>query len=324
MQLGTTRAATKRDPAIYPGVSGLKHFTINSLGLRGPLPPRQARAYRIVTIGGSTTICADLDDSETWPYLLMNDVNASQNAVSVWVGNAGATGLDTVNHIVLMQWLPGVIHVDMVIFLIGANDLAATLAFRGGPTEAAIEKEAQFQGDLPPGTHWRSKYPRYRRLVFLSLIQQAFHDVEQRIHPPTVLQRIDTVKRRKLRAESPILPLPDLTTGIEEYRSRIVRLANQCRDLNVRCLFLTQTSMWRSGLSAAEQRLLWLGYTGPFESPVGYISAADMGGPWIGTTVPCSTFAGNPAWSVSTWQLPSPKIRRPILTMRISTKTGPG
>jgi lysophospholipase L1-like esterase len=176
-----------------------------------------------------------------------------------------------------MQWLPGVLRVDMVIFLTGANDLAASLAFQGDPTEAQLEKQAQYQGDLPAGMHWRSKYPRYRRLVLPSLIQQTYHDVVQRIHPPSVLQRIDTAALRKRRAAGPVVPLPDLTTGLKEYRSRILTLASQCRDLKVRCLFLTQTSMWRSGLSPAEQRLLWLGYTGPFDNPTGYVSAGDMG-----------------------------------------------
>jgi hypothetical protein len=277
MLMDRTRVVTRMDPAVYPGINGTKVFTVNALGLRGPLPPRPGSAYRIVTVGGSTTICANLDDSEEWPHLLMNYMNASRPALPVWVGNAGGAGLKTLNHIVLMQWLPGVIHVDMAIFLIGVNDLDATLAFQGGPTEAALEKQAGFEGALPPGAHWRSLYPRYRRLVLPALIHRAIQNLRQRIHPPVETPLIDLDRFRQRRAAAPVLPLPDLSTGLKEYRARIAVLANQCRDLQLRCLFLTQPAMWRSGLSPAEQRLLWLGYAGPFDHPAGFHSAADMG-----------------------------------------------
>jgi len=91
MQLKVIKAVTRADPAVTPGVSGTKVFTINRLGLRGPLPPEYGPAYRIVTIGGSTTICSFLDDSEEWPHRLMDQMNASQRTRPVWVGNAAGT-----------------------------------------------------------------------------------------------------------------------------------------------------------------------------------------------------------------------------------------
>jgi hypothetical protein len=273
-----THAVTTMDPKVYPGVSGPKRFTTNTLGLRGPMPPGGGGSYKILAVGGSTTICANLDDSEEWPHRVMEQMNSVEKARPVWVGNAGVAATNTIHHLILMQWLPGVLHVDMAIFLTGVNDLTATLAFDGGPTQAFLEKEAGFQGDLPPGTHWRSQriYPLYRRLRLFLVIQEAGVKLKQLFRPPASLPLIDIEPFRQRRMAAPVVPLPDLSTGLKEYRSRIVSLEDRCKDLKLRCLFLTQPYMWRDNLSARENHLLWQGYLGRFEHPKGYISAGNM------------------------------------------------
>jgi lysophospholipase L1-like esterase len=279
-----TRVVTTMDPKLTPGISGTKVFSTNALGLRGPMPPRFGSAYKIVAIGGSTTICTNLDDSEDWPHLVMEDMNAAEKSRRVWVGNAGISGANTVSHLVLMQWLPGVLHVDLMIFLIGVNDLEATLAVEGAPSQTFLEQYEGYQ-DLPPGVHWRSQtvYPLYRRLKLELLFQQAGEKLRQRFHIAgdrparfdVAIGAVDLIDRKK-RAEGKIVPPPDLSTGLREYRGRIVAMANQCRGLAVRCLFLTQPTMWRADLSPDEQSLLWLGYLGPFRNRRGYISTGNL------------------------------------------------
>jgi len=274
------RTATPMDPNQLPGVSGTKMYTTNALGLRGPMPPIGGRAYKIVMIGGSTTICANLDDSEEWPHLVMQDINARSQGLHVWAGNAGQAAANTVHHLVLMQWMPGVLRPDMVIFLIGVNDLNATLAFNGASTQAILEQQAGYEGDLPAGTHWRSVnvYPLYRRLRLFLVSHVAAENLKQRLHPPSRLplltSQINDLRHR--REVSPVLPLPDLSIGLKEYRGRIVALAARCRDLEIRCLFLTQPSMWRSNMPAAEEHLIWTGSIGPFEDPKGFVSAGNL------------------------------------------------
>ena len=58
--------------SIFSGISGESHFTINSLGYRGNEIKNHADEYRILIVGGSTSECLYLDNTETWPYLLMN------------------------------------------------------------------------------------------------------------------------------------------------------------------------------------------------------------------------------------------------------------
>jgi len=285
-RLPLTRVVSTMDPKLTPGISGTKVFSTNALGLRGPMPPRFGSTYRIIAIGGSTTICTNLDDSEDWPHLVMEGMNASEKSRRVWVGNAGISGANTIHHLVLMQWLPGVMPVDMMILLIGVNDLESSLAFEGASTQALIEQYAGYQGDLPPGVHWRSEtvYPYYRRLKLVLLLQQAGQKLRQRLHRAgdqpvskfdVAIGAVDLVDRKR-RAAAKIVPLPDLSTGLKEYHNRIVALANQCRGLQVRCLFLTQPTMWRGDLSPEEQSLLWQGYAGPYRNPRGYISTGEL------------------------------------------------
>ena len=90
---------------VMPGISGQSVFMTNSLGLRGN-ELKAAHTYRILTIGGSTTICDFLDQSETWPFLLEKTLNENTMNNSVWVGNAGKGGMTTRSHIVAMKYLP--------------------------------------------------------------------------------------------------------------------------------------------------------------------------------------------------------------------------
>jgi lysophospholipase L1-like esterase len=267
------------DPRVYPGVRGTKAFTINPLGIRGPMPPKQQdHAYRIVAVGGSSTICFALDDSEEWPHLLMKEMNASQQGYPVWVGNAGVSSKNTVDHLVLLDWLPGVVRTDMLIFMVGMNDLRDSLVSDGAPTQVLLERNAGYQGELPSGTRWRPLYPYYRRLQLFRLIRLAGLALKHRVigAPIDRGMDIDVKAYREKRAAHAIVPLPDLHVGLQEYRARLLALAARCRTLEVRCLFLTQPNMLRSGMSPSEERLLWFGYVGQWHDPTGYVSAEGL------------------------------------------------
>ena len=89
---------------VMPGISGESEFIVNSHGVRGDeLTPQHT--YRILAIGGSTTECKYLDQSETWAYLLQETINENTNH-SVWVGNAGMSGTTTRHHLTVLQFYP--------------------------------------------------------------------------------------------------------------------------------------------------------------------------------------------------------------------------
>jgi hypothetical protein len=126
-----------------PGVPATAVFSTNELGLRGPTLPREGRVYKIITVGGSTPECFALDDSQEWPHLPMQAMNERQKEYSVWVGNAGVGGLTTVDHLACFYKRPVLSEADLLIFLIGINDLGVTLISGGAPSQNLLEYRAE-------------------------------------------------------------------------------------------------------------------------------------------------------------------------------------
>jgi hypothetical protein len=62
-----------------PGVYGVSKFTSNNVRIRGSSPfPKEQDVYKIITVGGSTTAVHQLDDTETWTKILMNELLGPQ------------------------------------------------------------------------------------------------------------------------------------------------------------------------------------------------------------------------------------------------------
>lgn len=107
-----------------PQISSLKadsfiKITRNSLGLRGEEFDSKKHKVKILTVGGSTTECIILSDGTTWPDLLQKKFIDS----NIWVGNGGVNGQSTFGHIPYLRDHYLKLKPDIVIFLIGANEL---------------------------------------------------------------------------------------------------------------------------------------------------------------------------------------------------------
>lgn len=260
-------------------VSGTTRFSINEIGLRGPVLPRRGKPYEIIAVGGSTTACWFLDDSKEWPHLVMEGLNSRQKKLPVWVANAGVPGHNSVHHLAVLKTLPVFKQVDMVVILIGVNDLTASLAFEGASSQTQLEQSAEeFREYMLRGAQSeRYLHPTYKRLRLYQLAQQAKVNLLNRFERAgTGARETERELWQRQRAEGKIVSLPDLHVGLEEYRERMQQLSQQCRVLSVRCLFLTQPVLWRSGLSPAEERSLWLGYVGPWKARNRFLAAADL------------------------------------------------
>lgn len=269
-----TQLVTRADPTETPGVRGIKKFTVNEIGLRGPAFPRQGDTYKIVTVGGSATECLALDDSEEWPHLLMEELNARQKRRFVWVGNAGVSGHTTVQHRVVLESLPILSEADLGIFMVGANDLWTTLAAEGSSTKVEQEHYAALVSAYLRGTQ-SPRFPLYKRLRLFELVRDTVQAATRKFALASEEAEVDYNASRRKRAAAATVPLPDLQTGLKEYRERILALACLCQARGARCLFVTQPSMWRADLPLAAQRLLWFGWVGRWKSSKGYISVAD-------------------------------------------------
>jgi lysophospholipase L1-like esterase len=95
----------------------------NSLGFRGPEPPRDfERRLTILTIGGSTTESLFLSDGKTWTDELTRRLQPE--LPDVWVNNAGIDGHTSYGHLVLLRSFVVRLRPKVAVLLVGANDVA--------------------------------------------------------------------------------------------------------------------------------------------------------------------------------------------------------
>jgi hypothetical protein len=266
-------AVQDHDPRITPGITGKSTVTINRLGLRGTEPPQSGSPYRIITIGGSTTICTDLDDRETWQFLAQRQLNERLGDGYVWIGNAGVDGHTAVHHLSLLQRFPVTRDADALVFLTGVNDLGAALAANGAETKKLLSEDAELYFDNWTGANQFAGRPFFRRIRVVQLLRTAYSTLAER----ALASRRQTgdqfyIDMRRHRRSAPVVPPPSLDTGLREYADRISRIASECRSTGIRCIFLTQPTMWKAEMDSRDQNLLWGAWVGDFSNPRGYLS----------------------------------------------------
>jgi len=99
--------------------------TRNSLGFRGPPPPADFDNHlTLIAVGGSTTECFALADGLCWPARLQTRLE--QSFSDIWVNNAGLAGHTSQGHIELLRQHIVNIRPDVILFLVGVNDLYFT------------------------------------------------------------------------------------------------------------------------------------------------------------------------------------------------------
>lgn len=94
----------------------------NSLGFRGDPPPQDfADHLTVIAVGGSTTECFALGDGLCWPERL--GARLAQHFAPFWINNAGIAGHTSQGHIELLRQHILSLKPDVIVFLIGVNDL---------------------------------------------------------------------------------------------------------------------------------------------------------------------------------------------------------
>ena len=218
-----------------PGVAEVVHHSANKWGMRGDDPPKDwDRALTVLTIGGSTTQCFYLDDAKTWPHLVEQDLRSWCSGA--WVGNAGLDGHSTHGHVLLMKKVVSKVHPDMVIFLVGLNDLALSVAYgdSGSPFDNHWKAKVQSGGI-------RSWLERSRLFQILSIWKRVLVDGvlvvnkvgHHRYHPERLIGSEDV--------------LPDSgrqMPSLAPFLRNIDTLAMTAKALGIRPIFLTQPGLF--------------------------------------------------------------------------------
>lgn len=244
-------------PAAFPGVADQALFSSSAEGLRGPDLPRDAR-MRVLAVGGSTTESMYIDDMETWPQVVQTEL--SGRGVTAWVGNAGKSGTSSHEHIVMLNTLAPEIRPDVILMLVGVNDLLRPHSGEGRPPfgqDGMLQYEyTRAKRDAGPGPERLALYWQVRRLVqFAERSIRLTRGTNDQVGPSLLRAR----ERRNRAVLVDDLP-PDLDPLIAAYERRLRELTRLGRALDSHVVFMTQPSLYLGEIGAEERRVLTVGH----------------------------------------------------------------
>ena len=214
---------------------------VNSLGFRGPDPPKDfARRLTIVTIGGSTTECLFLSDGHTWTDVMARRLQRS--FPDIWVNNAGLDGQSTYGHLVLLREHVEALRPRVAVFLIGVNDIGLdagnTFDASLTPVPSRLRAAAAFLADhveLAALAQNLVRIARARNAGFghtfpldLKTIQRLEHD--------------DAMTAATIRKFSGSLPA---------FASRVAAIVDECRRHGIEPVLVTQPALYGDGIDPA-------------------------------------------------------------------------
>jgi len=249
----TLDVRTPHKPGMPPG---LRHITTDERGFRAR--PRvdymHKRGTRIFTIGGSTTVDIVMDDHATWSHLLQEGLKSRGHAVEVI--NTRVSGLRARNHIATLRVVAR-LQPDLVIILVGANDWNKHI-------------RDQFEGDRErywPATLRESTLGKLIARYLLTPLRKRISGVnsaDQHLvadHPDVF--NADKPRRSLQRPVMHTLLIHDVSAG---YRADMVTLSSLCKEIAVRCVFVTQPHAYDQEATPSLRALYWMtppyaGYT---------------------------------------------------------------
>src|SRR5688572_11026794 len=263
------------DARYIGGVVGPAHYEVNNAGYRGRAFGSDASEFRILLVGGSTTECTLLDTPEHWGTIVEKNLQQTRDGRSILVGNVGRSGLTARDHAVTVKYLlrqyP---HIDLVVVLVGVNDLTAALrqgndyklplpitdpdADRRQIRNAFSISPFGSRSPIVDGAAAQTSWIKETRLY--DLARSARRGRQARNVISSLGGSNIGIWRSHRQSASQILDdLPSLDAPLTEYRSNLNAIVKAARDKGADVVFLTQPSLWRRGLTTAEDSLLWLG-----------------------------------------------------------------
>ena len=203
----------------------------NSLGMRGPELPT-TKAFKIITVGGSTTQSVYIPDGKTWIDIL--DLKLKNKYNNIWLNNAGLSGHSTFGHIIFMEDYIVSLKPDIVIFLLGANDLE-----RKDPLDFRREQEFGFFDTSSYVNFIKTLLYRSELVGLLINLKRAYsahranitHGLGYDLTQETHVVISDEFRLEKIRRQKPYL---------QGYKDRLLELIEISRNNNITPIFITQ------------------------------------------------------------------------------------
>ena len=239
-------------PGTVPGVEGPAEMRTNAWGIRGDEIP--ANSYRILALGGSTTLCVVLDQEETWTHLIQAELNTT-SPVRTWVGNVGIDGsklFDAYHQI--RDMVPALPRIDTIVLLHGFNDLQYRLIY----IDDYAEKLDFLRKKIAPSRDQTPEFLRLRTMKLLSGYLRYSRNAGMR-------EYADFYQKMRLKRQNAALIKrtdPPIADALRFYEETLRLIIDETRRQKIRLVLLTQPGLYRNDLNARERGLLWMGAEG--------------------------------------------------------------
>lgn len=263
---------------ITPGISGVSHFTTNSYGLRGRDPADER--IKILTIGGSTTACFELDDSETWPHLVMEYLNEDAGVPDfAWVGNSGIPGKNSDHHLMHARYLlPQLPPLDFVIVYAGLNDVGKWLYTRDFDPDRLADPDNwndRLAESFRVSSYTPRSWPLYKRLelwkrasvikdrILSMLAQREAHEAaEGGFVMDAEFRWMEEARARSRERQKQFVyqaKLQTLPASLSSYARNLRRIVELVREAGAESVLVAQAMAHVEKMTEEERSMLWMG-----------------------------------------------------------------
>ncbi|WP_460943714.1 SGNH/GDSL hydrolase family protein [Spirosoma daeguense] len=226
-----------------PSIERNAIHTKNSLGFRGEEPPKDwSKHLTVLTVGGSTTECFFLGDGTDWTARMAQRSHSTMPYL--WINNAGLNGHSTFGHQVLLDDYLLKLHPNVILFLIGINDV-------GKDKMDGFDNTVLKNTYLDLGDSWwknlgrtiaqNSEVVGLVRLVSRGIVTQKLNfrdNLYRPVHPDDTLNLSQAVIQSELATVSHFIPA---------YRERVLKLIKTCRQSGIEPVLITQPLLVGAG-----------------------------------------------------------------------------
>jgi len=244
------------DSNIFNGINGESYFTINSMGYRGEEIKNHNNEYRILIIGGSTSECLYLDDSETWPHLLEEKLDKTIDGKKVITMNIGKSGHGLRNNLLALKYIPDYYEPDLIIILAGANDVLYKLSRKDSwqPfNEEEYDKTESYTFSISPKYNWKS--------TIIYRIYMVMHSKDKNIKPQDGIgETLIENRLKRQNSEDWITEIPNLDLALKDYQKIIERVIELSKEQDSEIILMTQPYLYKENMSQEENESLWMTY----------------------------------------------------------------
>jgi lysophospholipase L1-like esterase len=210
-------------------------FTRNSVGFRGPDPPRDFdRRLTVVAVGGSTTECILLSEGKSWPEVMARAL--PRRFRDPWVNNAGLDGHSTHGHQVLLESFLVALRPRVVAFLVGINDVGR---------ERRTGRDLRYQAPL------HVRLARHSALLATLLNVRRHLAAEQAglRHERIDVSRVGQIPQQ-LRLRERLIPY-HRQRFLPRFRERLERLVRTCLEHGIVPVLITQPALFGYAIDPA-------------------------------------------------------------------------